>query len=360
MMPEPLLNLAVAKAYPEFRVQVRLTVAQGEFLALLGPSGCGKTTLLRIIAGLERPDSGTIRLAGRDITSIEPAQRRIGMVFQDYALFPHLTVAGNIEYGLKVKKMAAAERTHRVSELLELFELTHLGNRAIDQLSGGERQRVALARALAPQPLILLLDEPFAALDYGLRRRLRNELRELQLRLGFTIVFVTHQQEEALAVADRIGIMQAGRILQTGPGTEIYEYPANRYVAELLGDANLIPGCVSARGRGVVLSDGTKVVAPFLENSSDRALPADSKQTGYLMIRPEDLILEPGRDCPAFTGTVKRIEYLGTGYQLTMSTSGGLTIQALLSKKAGCDIKRGQTLRLGFQPSAARFIAGIH
>lgn len=355
-MAEPLLDLTVTKAYPEFRVQVRLTVAPGEFLALLGPSGCGKTTLLRIIAGLERPDSGWIRLGGRDITFVEPAARKIGMVFQDYALFPHLTVAGNIEYGLKVKKMAAADRSRRVGELLELFELNHLGNRSVNQLSGGERQRVALARALAPQPLILLLDEPFAALDYGLRRRLRNELRELQLRLGFTVVFVTHQQEEALAIADRIGIMQAGKVLQTGPGNEIYEHPANRYVAELLGDANLIPCRLSGEDR-CVLNDGNELVLPVPEKiDTNKATPGSAK-TGYLMIRPEDLILEPGPGYPVFTGTVTRLEYLGSAYQLTVVCNGGQILQALLSKKKGGRIRRGQTLRIGFSPHAARFLS---
>ncbi|HEX7654836.1 MAG TPA: ABC transporter ATP-binding protein [Bacillota bacterium] len=358
-MTEPLLDLAVTKAYPDFQVQVRLNVAAGEFLALLGPSGCGKTTLLRIIAGLERPDNGWVRLAGRDITFVEPAARRIGMVFQDYALFPHLTVAGNIEYGLKVKKMAAADRSRRVGELLELFELNHLGNRSVNQLSGGERQRVALARALAPQPLILLLDEPFAALDYGLRRRLRNELRELQLRLGFTVVFVTHQQEEALAVADRIGIMQAGMVLQTGPGNEIYEHPANRYVAELLGDANLIPCRISGEDGQYILHDGNEVALPFQEKSGANQVTPHSAKTGYLMIRPEDLILDPGLEYPAFTGTVKSLEYLGSTYQLTVVCSGGQMLQAFLSKQEGCRIRRGQILRLGFSPQAARFLSDI-
>lgn len=193
-MCDKALSMEIEKSYPKFRIEASIDVNQGEFFSLVGPSGCGKTTLLRLIVGLEEPDRGRIFLNGRDITDLPSAKRRIGLVFQEYALFPHLTVAGNIEYGLRVAKIPEDERKERLREMLALFALEETADRGVGQLSGGERQRVALARALAPQPLLLLLDEPFSALDYSLRQRLRRELKALQKRLGFTVIFVTHQQ----------------------------------------------------------------------------------------------------------------------------------------------------------------------
>ena len=199
---QKLLEIRCEKTYPSvspggntFKLSADFTVQRGEFFSLVGPSGCGKTTLLRLIAGLEKPERGQLVLAGREITGLPPAKRRIGMVFQDYALFPHLNVGQNIAYGLKLQKLPRKEINSRVEELLELFALNGLEKRDVHRLSGGERQRVALARALAPRPLVLLMDEPFSALDYELRRRLRGELKELQSRLGFTALFVTHHQE---------------------------------------------------------------------------------------------------------------------------------------------------------------------
>ena len=224
-MKKDFLRIDVTKDFPEFRLTANLTVAEGEFFSLVGPSGCGKTTLLRLISGLLQPDHGRIILNGRDLTAVPVAERRIGFVFQDYALFPHLTVGENIEYGLKVRRLPAARRRERVRAMLAVFEITALADRRVQELSGGERQRVALARALAPEPFLLLLDEPFAALDYGLRRRLRRELKELQSRLGFTAIFVTHHQEEALSLSERLAVMQAGRILQVGTATEVYTNP---------------------------------------------------------------------------------------------------------------------------------------
>nr|WP_100547171.1 MULTISPECIES: ABC transporter ATP-binding protein [unclassified Pseudomonas] len=229
------------KAFTDGTVAVddlSLEIQAGETLAILGPSGCGKTTTLRLIAGLERPDAGQVLFAGRDVTALPIERRDVGMVFQNYALFPNLDVAGNIVYGLKVRKLARAERERRCAELLELVGLQGHGQRAIHELSGGQRQRVALARALAPQPRVLLLDEPLAALDAQLRERLRAELGQLLRELAMTAVFVTHDQGEAMALGDRILVMERGRIAQLATPRGLYQQPANCFVASFVGTLN--------------------------------------------------------------------------------------------------------------------------
>ena len=224
--------------YPDFRVYVDFSVSKGEFFSLLGPSGCGKTTTLRLIAGLEYPDSGSILLEGEDITKLPPQKRRFGLVFQDYALFPHLNVEKNILYGIAKENKAYQQK--RLQELLELFRLEHLQKRSVRNLSGGEQQRVALARALAPNPQVLLLDEPFAALDPSLRESLREELKQLQERLGLTIVFVTHNQEEALSLSHRIAIMEKGIITEIARPFEVYTKPKDRDSAAFFGRTNFV------------------------------------------------------------------------------------------------------------------------
>ncbi|MGA0606786.1 ABC transporter ATP-binding protein [Phenylobacterium sp. VNQ135] len=235
---------------------VDLAVGEGEFFALLGPSGCGKTTLMRLLAGFEAPDAGRILLDGQDIAALPPHRRPVTMMFQSYALFPHLSVAKNVAYGLR--GLPKPEADSRVAEMLALVKLDGLGGRKPHQLSGGQQQRVALARALAPRPRILLLDEPLAALDRKLREETQAELVALQRRLGLTFLVVTHDQDEALAMADRLAVMQAGRIAQVGAPREVYERPATRAVAEFLGEVNVLPdgaGWVAVRPETVVLGD---------------------------------------------------------------------------------------------------------
>jgi putative spermidine/putrescine transport system ATP-binding protein len=219
---------------------VDLVVNQGEFFTLLGPSGSGKTTLLRMIAGFERPDAGRIELAGRDVTSVPPYQRDTNTVFQDYALFPHMSVAQNIGYGLRIKGVPNAERTRRVERALGMVRLTGLGGRRPNQLSGGQRQRVALARAVINEPEVLLLDEPLGALDLKLRQEMQIELKQIQKEVGITFVYVTHDQEEALTMSDRVAIMSSGKIEQIGSPVEVYEQPASEFVAGFIGISNVL------------------------------------------------------------------------------------------------------------------------
>ena len=230
----------VVKRWEGFELKVNLKVREGEFLTLLGPSGCGKTTTLRIIAGLERPDSGRVLFDGRDVTELEPYERNIGIVFQDYALFPHMTVFKNIAFGLEMKKLPREEAERKVKWALGLVGLEGLENRYPEQLSGGQQQRVALARALVVEPKVLLLDEPLSNLDAKIRERLRSEIRRIQRELGITTVYVTHDQEEAMAVSDRIALMNVGRVEQVGKPLELYYRPKTEFVARFLGTSNIL------------------------------------------------------------------------------------------------------------------------
>jgi putative spermidine/putrescine transport system ATP-binding protein len=267
---------------------VDLTIRDGEFFSLLGPSGCGKTTLLNIVAGFLAPTTGTVRIGGRDITALPPYRRDIGMVFQNYALFPHLSVADNVAYGLSVRKCPAAESRRRVEEVLNLVKLNHLADRMPHQLSGGQQQRVAIARALAVEPQVLLLDEPLSNLDAKLRKEMQSELRSLQRRVGITTVLVTHDQEEALSLSDRIGILGAGHLQQIGSPLELYRRPANRFVAEFVGQANLLEATPSADGTAYDVAThhvvgGTPLRLHTGASAGTRAL---------LMLRPERIRVE--------------------------------------------------------------------
>src|SRR5919108_3277408 len=237
-----------------------LDVAQGEFVSFLGPSGCGKTTTLRMVAGFEQPSSGTIRLAGKDVTFAKPNERNIGMVFQNYALFPNMTVSRNVGFGLKVRGHPKDEIDDRVKEMLALIHLENRGDSYPYQLSGGQQQRVALARALAIRPQVLLLDEPLSALDAKIRVSLRNEIRAIQRQLGITTIYVTHDQEEALSLSDRIVVMSEGRIEQIGPPFEIYNFPKTAFVASFVGTLNVLRGEVADPAGGRLLVDGQEVV----------------------------------------------------------------------------------------------------
>lgn len=258
-MPETILSIQnIHKAFGQTEALggVSLDVQRGEFLTLLGPSGCGKTTTLRIVAGLEAPDSGRILLEGSDVTGWEPNRRHVNTVFQSYALFPHMDVYRNIAYGLKLRKIPKDEIRRRVEAMLALVQLPGFGDRMPSQLSGGQRQRVAIARAIVNDPLVLLLDEPLGALDLQLRRQMQAELKTMQKNLNITFIYITHDQEEALNMSDRIGIMNEGKIIQLGTPDEIYERPQTRFAAEFIGQTNLLSAVVSGRdGQGILTLD---------------------------------------------------------------------------------------------------------
>jgi spermidine/putrescine transport system ATP-binding protein len=265
--------------------EVDLTVAAGEFLTLLGPSGCGKTTLLRVIGGFETPDSGVVRLAGQDMTAVPPHRRPVNTVFQNYALFPHLNVADNVAFGLRIQRVPEREIAARVAQALELVALPGLDRRRPPQLSGGQRQRVALARALVCRPQVLLLDEPLAALDAKLRHAMQLELKALQRQLGVTFIFVTHDQQEALAMSDRIALLNAGRIEQLGTPEAIYRHPRTAFAADFIGRANLIEAVVESAAPGQLVcttSDGSWVAR---NGGGERACGSNVT----LMVRPEQI-----------------------------------------------------------------------
>jgi putrescine transport system ATP-binding protein len=289
-----------------------LDVYEREFFALLGPSGCGKTTLMRILAGFERPSEGRVVLGGEDLADVPPYRRPVNMMFQSYALFPHMTVWDNVAFGLKQERMPKDTVTARVAEMLELVKLSGFERRKPDQLSGGQRQRVALARSLAKRPRVLLLDEPLAALDKKLREDTQFELMELQSSLGTTFMMVTHDQEEAMAVADRIAVMSEGRIVQMGTPAEIYEQPKTRYVADFIGDVNLIEArVVEADEKGIVMQSDA-VAAPLRAVSDAKAAVGD---TVALALRPEKVkitVRKPADAAENFArGVVVGIAYLG-------------------------------------------------
>ena len=319
---------------------VDLELTPGEFFCLLGPSGCGKSTLLRMIAGFESPSEGVIAVGGADITALPPHRRPVNMMFQSYALFPHMTVAGNIAYGLKGRP----DVTERVAELLRLVRLDGFGERRPDTLSGGQRQRVALARAIAREPGLLLLDEPLGALDRGLREETQGELRGLQRRLGTSFVVVTHDPEEAMMLADRIGVMERGRLVQVGRPADLYRRPASRYVAGLLGDVNLIPGRLGPAG-----ADGTREVVSAhgtLPAQADGALPAEGAEV-VVAVRPESLIL--GDD--GLPVTVEDETFLGDRVRRVLRLPDGTILRA--SGPPGVGPERGATTRVGFAPADA-------
>jgi putative spermidine/putrescine transport system ATP-binding protein len=290
--------------------EVSLDLAPGEFVALLGPSGCGKTTALRCLAGLERIDGGRVLIDGRDVSAVPVNRRDIGMVFQSYSLFPHLTAAENVGFGLRMRRVAAPERRERANETLELVGLGHLAGRYAHQLSGGQQQRVALARALVTRPQVLLLDEPLSALDAKVRVQLREEIRRLQLELGITTVFVTHDQEEALAVADRVAVMRAGRIEQIGAPEDLYARPATAFVADFIGLSNRVPaelrgGSVTALGQALDLLGGPQPDGPVAA-----------------LVRPEDVLFAPD----GVAATVVSSSFLGSIRRTRVETADGTAL----------------------------------
>ncbi len=296
---------------------VTVDIRKNEFFTLLGPSGCGKTTLLRLIAGFELPDHGQILLDGQEIGHLPPYKRPVNTVFQSYALFPHMSVARNIGFGLEMQGRPKSEIKEAVGKMLALVQMEHLADRQTDQLSGGQQQRVALARALAPRPKVLLLDEPLSALDLKLRKEMQIELKRLQSETGITFVFVTHDQEEALTMSDRIAVMQAGRILQVGAPKQIYNNPARRFVADFIGDINILEGDLESSGRRVSLPGGARIGALLAEGAAREGRVS-------IAIRPENMgLTAPGAEGAAMTGTVANVVYFGAGHNVHVALEGG-------------------------------------
>ncbi len=342
----PLLRIeGVAKKFGSFRAvdRVSLDIAAGEFFALLGPSGCGKTTLLRMLAGFETPDEGRILLGGKDIAQVLPHERPVNMMFQNYALFPHLNVRDNIAFGLRRAGMAKGDINTRVAEMVALVKLDGLEKRKPDQLSGGQRQRVALARSLARRPQVLLLDEPLAALDKKLRGSTQAELMELQRRLGMTFIIVTHDQEEAMTVAGRIGVMDAGRLDQVATPRELYEAPLSRWIAEFIGEVNLFDGEVRTReaSRIVVSTRDAGVITV--------AAPRNpvTKTTVSVAIRPEKVKLSrrgpvsDGAGSGAFNrleGVIADVSYLGGLTVYKVKLDSGAFVRASMANTARIDM----------------------
>src|ERR1700730_9841831 len=327
-----------------------LAVEAGEFFALLGPSGCGKTTLLRLIAGFETPDDGHIVIDGVDVTQVPPYARPVNLMFQSYALFPHLDVAGNIAFGLRQEGMDRRRRAARVEEMLALVQMTGLGRRRPHELSGGQKQRVALARALAKMPKLLLLDEPLAALDRKLREETRLELTGIQERVGTTFLVVTHDQEEALGLASRIAVMNHGRLVQIGPPVGIYERPASRFIAGFVGAVNLFEGTLVAgfNALGLAIADA-EAPAPLPQPLD---LPAGSARA--LAVRPEKLRLSQDRPAGfALAATVVSIGYQGGQSTVHLVTASGKALRADLPSAAALDFTRGAALWASWAPQDA-------
>lgn len=364
---------------------ISLEISKGEFITLLGSSGCGKTTTLRIIAGLEQPDAGSVWLDGREVTGLEPNQRDVNTVFQNYALFPHMNVAENIGYGLKLKKVPKSEIRKKVSQMLELVQLEGYERRKPSELSGGQKQRVAIARALVNNPKVLLLDEPLGALDLQLRRAMQIELKHLQKKLGITFIYITHDQEEAINMSDRIAVMKDGRIEQIGTPDEIYNHPKTSYVATFVGNANILHGVAeSIQGENAIVKIGNDRVIVKLETSQQdtgdtrakQYLAAGEKVT--LAVRSENILLQEtavigdtgidhrdtvdisvsggGLDAhnknsvSGLQATVTEKNFAGGQLRVTLKLSDGTQ---LIASRYGIDasVAEGQTVRCSFLPT---------
>ena len=339
-----------------------LTAKKGEFVTLLGSSGCGKTTTLRIIAGLEQPDSGQVFLDGKDVTFLEPNQRNVNTVFQNYALFPHMNVADNIGYGLKLKKTPKAEISRRVKEMLELVQLSGFEKRKPSELSGGQRQRVAIARALVNNPEVLLLDEPLGALDLQLRRAMQHELKRLQKKLGITFIYITHDQEEAINMSDTIAVMNHGRFEQIGTPDEIYNHPKTSYVATFVGNANILTGVVENIGTEetgdiskliTVRTDAGKVkVSMNTTATSDKGYLPQKGEKVTIAVRSENIRFEENNDCYGLNAEVIEKTFAGGQLRVVLKTSEG---QEIVASRYGIDtnVSVGEKVRCCFLPTDA-------
>ena len=332
---------------------------------MLGSSGCGKTTTLRIIAGLEQPDSGQVFLNGKDVTSLEPNQRNVNTVFQNYALFPHMNVADNIGYGLKLKKTPKAEISRRVKEMLELVQLSGFEKRKPSELSGGQRQRVAIARALVNNPEVLLLDEPLGALDLQLRRAMQHELKRLQKKLGITFIYITHDQEEAINMSDTIAVMNHGRFEQIGTPDEIYNHPKTSYVATFVGNANILTGVVENIGTEetgdtskliTVRTDAGKVKVSMnnanITAESDKEYLLQKGEKVTIAVRSENIRFEENNDCDGLNAEVIEKTFAGGQLRVVLKTSEG---QEIVASRYGIDtnVSVGEKVRCCFLPTDA-------
>jgi putative spermidine/putrescine transport system ATP-binding protein len=329
---------------------IELSVRAGEFMTLLGPSGAGKTTILKLVAGFEQPDAGTIHIQGRDIGRLSPAQRGVGVVFQHYALFPHMTVAENVAYGLKRHRIKREPRRRRVGEMLELVRLIDHAARYPRELSGGQQQRVALARALAFAPALLLMDEPLSALDRTLRTNLQDEIRRIHREVGATIVYVTHDREEALALSDRIAVIREGKVVQLGSGEELYDQPCDDFVARLFGECNVFAvETVSSAAGGMVdvTLDGRRI----------RALSATDTAPVSLVVRPDRLRVEGCEGDVELDVAIEDVCYLGETSRLRAHHDVVGAVVARLDPKEARGLARGDDVRLYFDPADAVVIA---
>jgi spermidine/putrescine transport system ATP-binding protein len=333
-----------------------ISIRENEFFTLLGPSGCGKTTLLRMIAGFEFSTGGEILLNGKNIADIPPFRRPINTVFQSYALFPHMTVAENIGFGLRMLGRSKAEVAARVTEMLRLVQMEPMARRRISEISGGQQQRVALARALAPQPKVLLLDEPLSALDYKLRKEMQLELKRMQLETRITFIFVTHDQEEALTMSDRIAVMSRGRVLQVGSPREIYDAPADRFVAEFIGETNFLTGHVQS------MTDGLAVIGlPSGDGLTAQGDGAGVGDEATIVIRPEHAeVVAPAQSGGAalLRGTLENVVYFGTDTHYHLRLSDGSVFVTRQQNRPGMtgDFAIGSVVGIALAPGAARIL----
>ncbi len=339
---------------------VDLDIRAGEFFTLLGPSGCGKTTLLRLIAGFDQPDRGSILLDGEDLSRMPPERRPVHTVFQSYALFPHMTVSQNVAFPLKMARVSSAERSRRVAEALARVGLENFSGRYPSQLSGGQRQRVAVARALVNRPRLLLLDEPLAALDLKMREQMQMELISLQMDVGITFVYVTHDQGEALALSDRVAVMNAGRLEQVGDPADVYEFPANRFVADFIGTTNLLDGRVADSAGGLVSLDVPGLGE--LRVAHDDAAVAGSR--GAISVRPEKVRIDASLPATSgenrLTGQVHDQLYLGDVTLYRVEVRAGLLVEAMLPNTAargGRFFDIGDPVEVAWHHDAGRFLA---
>jgi spermidine/putrescine transport system ATP-binding protein len=332
---------------------VSLEIAEGEFFSLLGPSGCGKTTTLRMVAGFELPDTGRIVMQGKDVTEVRANRRPVNMVFQQYALFPHMSVYDNVAFGLKVKRVPRAEHRGRVHEMLRVVSLEGFDRRRARQLSGGQQQRVALARALVNRPAALLLDEPLGALDVKLRKQMQLELKRIQHELGTTFVYVTHDQEEALAMSDRIAVMNGGRVEQTGSPREIYEHPRTAFVADFIGSLNALDLTIDELVGGYAVSrlgESERVVVPV---DGGRRVGENVR----VAVRPERVQLGPAPDGGSrLAGTIAEIVFLGMYTQLHVDTRAGRIVAHRLADESLAALRPGSRVTLTWEPEQASLL----
>jgi spermidine/putrescine transport system ATP-binding protein len=350
-MAEPIVQLqAVSRHYGNLTAveRIDLEIEPGEFLVLLGPSGSGKTTILSMIGGFTEPSQGRVRIAGADVTDLPPAKRPTATVFQDYALFPHMSVRANVAFGLAMRKVPKAERERRAEEMLRLVGLEGFGGRAIHELSGGQRQRVALARAVAVEPKVLLLDEPLGALDLALRRQMQEELVRIQKRLGTTFIHVTHDQEEAMSIADRVVVMNRGRIEDMGPPARVYLKPASLFTATFMGESNILAGEVieaTANNVWVRTPLGTLTLAAH----------AAIGDLVTLSIRPEQILLGRGTDGAASLGaaSVTEISFQGTHLRARLSAGANGEVALLLRAPATAGLATGDNVDISLRPADA-------